>query len=48
MVQRPGRTRPGEAAAAFQPGLGALGNVTSETLRAFDEGEMKRIVGAIP
>jgi len=37
-----------EAAAAFQLGLGAAGNVTSETLRAFDEGEMKKIVAAIP
>lgn len=37
-----------ETAAAFQLGLGALGNVTSETLRAFDEGEFKKIVAAIP
>lgn len=31
-----------------QLGLGALGNVTSETLRAFDEGEFKKTVAAIP
>lgn len=37
-----------EAAAAFQLATGALGNVTSETLRAFDEGEFKKIVAAIP
>lgn len=36
-----------EAAAAFQLGLGALGNVTSETLRAFDEGEFKKIVASM-
>ena len=37
-----------EAAAAFQLGIGAMGNVSSETLRAFDEGEFKKIVAAIP
>ena len=37
-----------ESAAAFQLGLGALGNVSSETLRAFDEGEFKKIVAKIP
>ena len=37
-----------EAAASFLLSLGGAGNVTSETLRAFDENEFKKIVAAIP
>ena len=37
-----------EAAAAFALGLGAQGNVTTLTMRAFDTEEFERIVGKIP
>ena len=37
-----------EAAMAFLMAQGAAGNVTSETLRAFDEAAFKKIVAAIP
>jgi uncharacterized protein with GYD domain len=36
-----------EAAAEFSLYLGALGNVTNETLRAFTEGEFRNIVGGV-
>jgi uncharacterized protein with GYD domain len=37
-----------EAAARMALSLGALGNVRSETMRAFTEEEYRRIVGALP
>jgi uncharacterized protein with GYD domain len=37
-----------EAAARMALSLGALGNVRSETMRAFSEEEYRRIVGALP
>jgi len=36
-----------EAAAEFSLYLGALGNVTNETLRAFTKGEYRNIVGGV-
>jgi len=36
-----------EAAAEFSLYVGALGNVTTETLRAFTEGEFRNIVGGV-
>ena len=36
-----------ETAAEFSLFLGALGNVTTETLRAFTEGEYRNIVGRL-
>ena len=36
-----------EAVAKFSLSAGALGNVTTETLRAFTEGEYRNIIGAI-
>ena len=36
-----------EAAAEFSLYLGALGNVTTETLRAFTEGEFRNILGGV-
>ena len=37
-----------EAAAAFSLGVGALGNVTTLTMRAFDIEEFERIVDKVP
>jgi uncharacterized protein with GYD domain len=37
-----------EAATAFALGLGAQGNVTTLTMRAFETEEFERIVGKIP
>ena len=37
-----------EAAAAFSLSVGALGNVTTLTMRAFDPDEFQRIVGMVP
>ena len=37
-----------EAVAKFALSVGALGNVTTETLRAFTEGEYRNIVGGLP
>ena len=37
-----------ESAMTFLLAQGAAGNVTSETLRAFDEAAFKKIVAAIP
>jgi uncharacterized protein with GYD domain len=37
-----------ETATALMLGIGSLGNVRSETLRAFSEDEMKRIVSKLP
>src|SRR5215468_8261175 len=36
-----------EAAAEFSLYVGALGNVTTQTLRAFTEGEFRNIVGGV-
>jgi uncharacterized protein with GYD domain len=36
-----------EAVAKFSLSAGALGNVTTETLKAFTEGEYRNIIGAI-
>jgi uncharacterized protein with GYD domain len=36
-----------EAAAKVALNLGSLGNIRTETLRAFNEGEFRRIVGAV-
>ena len=36
-----------EAAAKFTLSVGALGNVTTETLKAFNEAEYRKIVGSI-
>ena len=36
-----------EAAAQFSLYVGALGNVTTETLRAFTEGEFRNILGGV-
>ena len=36
-----------EAVAKFALAVGALGNVTTETLRAFTEGEYRNIVGGL-
>ena len=36
-----------EACAKFSLSVGALGNVTTETLRAFTEAEYRNIIGAI-
>lgn len=36
-----------EAAARVTLSLGALGNVRTETLRVFDEGEFRKIVGSL-
>ena len=36
-----------EAVAKFSLSVGALGNVTTETLRAFTEGEYRNIVGRL-
>jgi uncharacterized protein with GYD domain len=36
-----------EAVAKFALSVGALGNVTTETLRAFTEGEYRNIVGGL-
>jgi uncharacterized protein with GYD domain len=36
-----------EAVARFSLSVGALGNVTTETLRAFTEGEYRNIVGGL-
>ena len=37
-----------EAAMTFLLAMGAAGNVTTETLRAFDEAAFKKMVAAIP
>ena len=37
-----------EAAAAFSLSIGALGNVTTLTMRAFDTEEFEKIVGKVP
>jgi uncharacterized protein with GYD domain len=37
-----------EAAARFMLGTGALGNVTTQTLKAFTETEFRKIVGSLP
>jgi len=37
-----------EAVTAAMLGLGALGNVRTQTLRAFDSSEMKEIISKIP
>jgi uncharacterized protein with GYD domain len=37
-----------EAAMTFLLAQGAAGNVTSETLRAFDESSFKKLVAAVP
>jgi len=37
-----------EAAAKVALTLGSLGNIRTETLRAFTEGEYRKIVGALP
>ena len=37
-----------ESAAAIMLGLGSLGNVRSQTLRAFNSSQMKEIVSKIP
>ena len=39
---------PDDAAAKVALTLGAAGNVTTETLRAFSEGEYREIVAALP
>jgi len=36
-----------EAVAKFSLSVGSLGNVTTETLRAFTDGEYRNIVGAL-
>ena len=36
-----------EACAKFSLSVGALGNVTTETLKAFTEGEYRKIVGGL-
>jgi uncharacterized protein with GYD domain len=36
-----------EAGAKFTLGVGALGNVSSETLKAFTEAEYRKIVGSL-
>ncbi len=36
-----------EAAAKVALNLGSLGNIRTETLRAFNEGEFRRIAGAV-
>jgi uncharacterized protein with GYD domain len=36
-----------EAVAKFALSVGALGNVTTETLRAFTEGEYRNIIGGL-
>jgi uncharacterized protein with GYD domain len=36
-----------EASAKFSLSVGSLGNVTTETLRAFNEGEYRNILGAL-
>jgi uncharacterized protein with GYD domain len=37
-----------ETAAAVMLGLGSLGNVRTQTMRAFDSSEMKEIVSKVP
>lgn len=37
-----------EAAARFMLSLGALGNVTTQTLKAFTEAEYRKIVASLP
>ncbi len=37
-----------ETAARFTLAVGALGNVSTETLRAFDEAEYRKIIGSLP
>ena len=37
-----------EAAAKFTLASGALGNITTETLKAFTEGEYRKIVSSLP
>jgi uncharacterized protein with GYD domain len=37
-----------EAAARFMLSTGALGNVTTHTLKAFSEAEYRKIVGSLP
>lgn len=37
-----------EAAARFMLSTGALGNVTTQTLKAFTETEYRKIVGSLP
>jgi uncharacterized protein with GYD domain len=37
-----------ETAAAVMLSLGSLGNVRTQTLRAFDSSEMKEIISKIP
>jgi uncharacterized protein with GYD domain len=37
-----------EAAARFALATGSRGNVTTETLRAFNEDEFRRLVGSLP
>jgi uncharacterized protein with GYD domain len=37
-----------EAAARFLLGTGALGNVSTQTLKAFPEAEYRKIVGSLP
>jgi uncharacterized protein with GYD domain len=36
-----------EACAKFALGSGALGNISTETLKAFPEGEYRKIIGSI-
>ena len=37
-----------ETAAAVMLGLGSLGNVRTQTMRAFDSSEMKEIISKVP
>ena len=37
-----------EAAARFMLSTGALGNVTTHTLKAFSEAEYRKIIGSLP
>jgi uncharacterized protein with GYD domain len=37
-----------ETGAIFTLGIGSLGNVQTETLKAFTEGEYRKIIGALP
>jgi len=36
------------AAASFMLAVGSLGNVTTQTLKAFNEDEFRKIVGSLP
>jgi uncharacterized protein with GYD domain len=37
-----------EAAARFMLSVGSLGNVTTQTLKAFNEAEYRKIIGSLP